>query len=76
MYFPHTIRIYHAAAILSAETKIALFHYPKPRRYKNESKAWGDETKLFSLHEQYGHHVIKMNLEEKTAKYVCNRCTD
>ena len=57
------IRLYHTAAILSQETKKALFQHPKPRSHFHGCEAWGAETKLFlnSLLGQYGRRVIKAN---------------
>ena len=37
----------HTAAILSRETKKALFYHAKPRSGNHEGEAWRGKTKLF-----------------------------
>ena len=52
----------HTAAILSRETRKALFYHAKPRGGNHGGEAWRGKTKLFwSLSGQYGRRVTRAN---------------
>ena len=56
------IRLCHTAAILSGETKIALFYHAEPRSQNRGGEAKRGKTKLFGLPGQYGRCVTKANV--------------
>ena len=55
------IRPCHTAAILSRETKKALFYHAKPHPHSFHCEAWRCRTKLFGLPGQYGRRVTRAN---------------
>ena len=55
------IRPCHTAAILSRETKRALFYHAKPHPHDLHCEAWRGKTKLFWSPGQYGRRVTRAN---------------
>ena len=55
------IRLCHTAAILSRETKKALFYHAEPRSQNRGGEAKRGKSKLFGLPGQYGRRVTKAN---------------
>ena len=55
------IRPCHMAAILSRETRQALFYHAKPRSGNHGGEAWRGKINFFGLPGQYGRRVTRAN---------------